>query len=257
MIKSVNSEKYLMGRYIVYFAVALLAFGIGFKFVHEADFQNAETASKAFSRADGGKLHLQLPDQSQTIANSKASDFLTDRKKSILLFQPTLDKWLNIQKMDETVEPSPETLENIQNAGLNSVEETGLIAAAQKSYKPFLIDLNGDGKNELAILSNCSRPEHCELWVFERSKEDFEIILSTYTEVENFSLRKSKKNGYFDIETTHAYTKSETSLGMAIYEFDGERYIKTECFDYIYLYRDPDGNLQKLKKPKFISLHCC
>jgi hypothetical protein len=246
-----------MRRYTFYLSVALLAFGIGFYFVYSYTLRNAEIVSESVRWLDKETVQTVSLNHTQVREKLKTKEYLPDKEKALLLFQLILNKWLSSQKLDDITEPSEEIIRKITESKIDNVDERGLLQSAQKSYKSYLIDVNGDGKDELAVLSNCSPPEYCELWIFKKTKEDFEVILSTYTEVENFSLRKSRTKRYFDIQTTHPYSKSETTLGMAIYKFDGEQYIKEECYDYQHLYKDKNGNLQKIDKPKLIPLHCC
>ncbi len=188
---------------------------------------------------------------------SSKEKFLSDKEKALFLFEQTLSNWLNGKEIETLSKPSDNIKEKVLSSNLNIVDERDLLDTLEKDYKSFLIDINGDSEKELAILCNHSPPEHHELWIFKKTKKDFKVILSTYNSVENFSLRKSKTKGHYDLETTASYPRSKTSLAMGVFEFDGEQYVKMKCFDCIYLYEDKHGKLRTLKKPKYISLHCC
>ncbi|MEZ5424946.1 MAG: hypothetical protein R2747_01660 [Pyrinomonadaceae bacterium] len=248
-----NKDSKKIRHLYFYITVGILAFGTGVWFVY----QNAPVMTDSFAFEELNEKVVIPANQKPIREQNRRKDFVSQKEKASLLFKPTLEKWLSGKSLEKTVEPTEELTEKIKDGNFNLTDEWMLINSAQKSYRPSLIDVNGDGKDELTILSNFSPPEFSELWILKRSKTDFEVILSTYAEVENFSLRKRKTEGYFDIETTFSYPGSETSLGMSIYKFDGKEYVKMECYDYIYLYRDENGDLKKLKKPRLMSLHCC
>lgn len=246
-----------MRRKVFYLVIALLAFGIGFYFVQFYIWQIIEKKNESVNWTNEEVEKFVSSNHNSIKVKTRKEEFLTKKEKALILFEPTLKKWLNGETLVNSVETSPDIIHKITDGKFNTVDENSLLLAAEKNYKPSLIDVNDNGENELAILSNCWPPEFCELWIFKKTKNDFQIILSTYTDVENFNLRKTKTNGYFVIETTHSYPKSKTSLGMKIYKFNGEEYIMEECYDYIYLYEDKNGELHKLAKPKYSPLHCC
>ena len=248
---------YSVARLLAYKIVGLLAIGIGFYFVQIYLWQAAEKKNESVNWTSEEIEQLILSNQNLIKEKSRKEKYLSEKEKALILFEPTLDKWLSGQKFDANVEPRTEITREITAGKLNFVDENYLLRAAAKNYKPSLIDVNNNGSKELAILSNCSPPEFCELWIFKKTKNDFQVILKTYTVVENFDLRKTKTRGYFDIETIYSYPGSKTSLGMNIYKFNGENYEMKECYDYIYLYEDENGELHKLAKPRFSPLHCC
>ncbi len=139
-----------MRRYIFYLSVALLAFGIGsfvvcfyiYPTLKVKNLTDEDVSNKAVNYETRVKVKL------------KAKQYLSDKDKSLLLFNTTINKWLNNQKLDETVDSSAEVIEGIYDSKLDIVDERILLQSAQKSYKPSLIDVNGDGEDELAILSN-------------------------------------------------------------------------------------------------------
>lgn len=191
---------------------------------------------------------------------------MTDKEKASFLFEPTINKWLNKEKIEETIEPSPEIIQKITKEEFLYADYSQLKQNAEAIYKPSLIDVNGDGKNELAILSNCEEGEGCQFWILKESNKDFEVILSSYQEVDNFKLQKNKTKGYFNIETFEIHPDSLISLGMEsylpalgikIYKFDGEQYYISGCFEHEFSYKGKDGKLHNLKKPKLRRVHCC
>jgi len=244
-----------MRRYTFYLSVGLLAFGIGFYFVYGLALRKSETLSESVI-----PLNIETPPMvysNQEKEKSRRQDYLSNEQRAYFLFENTINKWLSGQKITVPVEPSAETLEKIIESKLNIVDERGLLESAKKVYKPSLMDANGDGKPELTISSNCLPNLSCEFWIFKKVKDEFKVILNTPVEVENFSLRKSKTKAYFDVQTTHSYSQSETTLGMAIHKFDGEQYVLEECYEYQHLYRNKNGKMRKIEKPKLIPLHCC
>jgi hypothetical protein len=245
-----------MKRYIFYLGVSLLAFGVGISFVYfyfdkfQWHFeQPQETIEERVFQNHSS--NIQKSDEL-----SRKTEFLTNKEKAFLLFESIINKWLKGQKIESLIEPSPELVQRIKESRFIYADEQGLLQNAEKNYQPTFIDVNSDGKNELAILSNCSEGD-CQLWILKQTKRDFEVILSSYQEVANFNLQKSKRKGYFNIRTTQFYRNSKTSLGMRIYKFDGKEYYISDCFEYEFRYKDKNGNFHKLKKPKIYPLHCC
>lgn len=244
-----------MFRIILYIFIALLAFSIGSYFVYLYVQQNVGIDS--ISEKVEQRPLLDKTVKRPAAKQPRKKEYISDKEKALLLFEPTLKHWLKEQKVNPLTKHSDKTKEKILASNLNVIDERDLLNTIKKDFKSFLIDVNGDSEKELAILCNYSPPEHYELWIFKKTEKDFEVILSTYNDVEEFRLQKSKTKGFFDLETTASYPRSKTSLGMDIFEFDGEQYVKMKCYDYIYLYEDKNGDLQKLKKPKYVSLHCC
>jgi hypothetical protein len=260
-LKSASRRNKIMHRYVLYFVVGLLAFGIGSGGFYLYFYQVGKTDDKSTVRTeeDKRKAVLQFVNTEQMFKFNTVpeKDFLTNKEKASILFEPTINKWLNQEKINDAVEPATEIIEKIKEGKYSRVDESELTGTAQISYKPSLIDVNGDGKDELAVLANCLDEASCELWILQRTAKDFKVILSTYNDVGQFKLQKNKTKGYFNIETTRSYRANELFLQMNVLKFGDGEYYGADCFDYEYRYKDKNGKLQNLKKPKLHRLHCC
>ena len=241
-----------MRRYAFYFAAALSAFATGVFFVYLFFLPDdkvrldlvAEPTHKAYS------LHHETGIES----------LISDKEMALLLFEPTLKKWIGQEKIAELVEPSSEIAERIAMMRLHQYEAPLLTQMAMKSYKPSLLDFNDDGKKELSIRINCEEPDGCELWIFREVEDDFEVVLRLREKFENFKLMKEKSTGFFDIETSYKYPdepESEAVKRVDSYKFDGQRYRHRECWEYISRRRDKKGNLINLSKPILMRLDDC
>lgn len=128
-----------------------------------------------------------------------------------------------------------------------------------KSYKPSLLELNGDGKPELAIMVNCAKSKSCELWIFREVKNDFTVVLRTSWELEMFEIKRTKTKGFFDIQTSYDshYPESEELKSMDDYKFDGKEYKFSGCSALVNVYYDKNGQLHHLKKPRLEHYDDC
>lgn len=185
---------------------------------------------------------------------------ISDKEKALLLFEPTLKKWIGKEKIAELVEPSPEIAERIAVTRLHQYEAPYLTHVAKKSYKPLLLDLNRDGHNELSISIDCDETKVCELWIFREVESDFEVVFREREKFEKFELTKDTSKGFFDIQTSYypyEEPEYETFIRRDSYEFDGQKYRHHDCYEYENRYRDKKGRLRDLKKPKIIRLDVC
>jgi hypothetical protein len=248
-----------MRRYTFYLSVALLAFGIGslvvFKFYWNSA---AEIAIQTEPTQDF--VAVSVPNEISLHQETGIESLISDKEKALLLFEPTLKKWLEKENVAGTVEPSPEILERIMTTKLHRYEAPYLTGTARKSYKPSLLDLNNDGLKELSILIGCGENDGCELWVFRKVERDFEVILWTREEFEKFELTKNKSKGFSDIQTSYRPTEPESEVLISFdnYKFNGQEYKLSGCSLYINRYRDKKGELRYLKKPFLQHLgDCC
>jgi hypothetical protein len=231
-----------MRRYTFYFAVALLAFGIG-----------SYVAMKSHQRISEKTLSPESKETQEKKTQqdiSQKDDFPTDEQFEewkMNSFKPVLEKWLKNQRIEEYI-----NLERNDEWAANSEHDA----------RTKLIDVNAGGKNELALQTGCAAVGNCEFWLFEKTKNSYKIILSINM-VQQFKLKRNKSNGYFDLETkAHG---SATSGGIAIYKFAGNEYKINKCFGYEYeplrkkggetLYTK-DGQLILKDKPTLTPASC-
>jgi hypothetical protein len=248
-----------MRRYVFYLLVALLAFGIGIFFLYLFFPQNSATESGIQAMPTQGFVAVSVSNEPPLHQQTGIESLISDKEKAMLLFEPTLKKWLQKENIVGTIEPSPEIIERISAMKLHRYEVPYLTRMAQKSYKPSLLDLNSDGLSELSILINCDEPNGCELWLFRKAERDFEVILRTTEIFEKFELKKNKSKGFSDVETSYRLTEpdSEALISFDSYKFDGQEYRHRGCSLYVNRYRDKQGKLRNLKKPIIRQLDDC
>ena len=131
-------------------------------------------------------------------------------------FQPVIVRWLGGEHLPRFVE-----LDRKDPYAANSDH-----AAIVK-----LLDVNGDGNEELAMQSGCAVVGNCAFWLFQKTANGCKELLVAEM-VQRYKLRKNRTNGYFDLETrVHS---SVTDGGLAIYRFNGSEYKISQCFGYEY-----------------------
>ncbi len=231
---------------------ALLAFAIGSFVVYEFCWKTAEQSVIAqttkVNKSDINekpRTSIQEPSQIEELNDKAAFEVL----------QPTIKKWLRGEKIkNELTHVSDESIKKISGKSKAELSEDETKWFDAFRFEPTLIDVDSDGKNELAIRNNCAMVGNCQFWLFKKKGNDYQLILKTLEgAVQTFKLKSSKTKGYFDIETKNH--GDAWSGGIEIYKFDGEKYKVAECFDYNYSYLK-NGKLYELKNPKITITSC-
>lgn len=166
--------------------------------------------------------------------NSKSQDFINNKSEEEIAFdilRPTINKWLRGNKIKSEVQGDSDF-----------------------SFHPFLIDVNADGKKELAIKNGCAPVGNCQLWLFKKRGNKYEIILKSLpAAVQTFKFKTTKTKDYFDLETKdHG---DAWSGEIDIYKFNGKEYKLSRCSRYNYSYLE-NGKLYELKKPRITPIKC-
>lgn len=240
-----------MCRFIIYPAVAFSAFATGMFFAYLL-FQPVESQDRTrINLTEAVYLEPSSVDNSSLNQQTGIESLISDKQKASMLFEPTLKSWLETGNVPRVVAPSNEIIKRIVATRLHRYQAPYLVAMANKSYRPSVLDLNGDGKSELAIMLNCNAPIGCELWIFREVKDDFEVILRTTSQLEKFKIRKTRSKRFFDIQTSYYLNDpaSEMLKRMDEYKFDGHTYTLRGCSGLVNQYRDSNGDLHKLKRP--------
>ncbi len=131
-------------------------------------------------------------------------------------FRPVINKWLKGEHLPQYVK-----LDRKDSFAGNSEREASV----------ELLDVDGDGKKELAMQTGCATVGNCGFWLFQKTPDGYRQLLVADM-VQQFKLRKTRTNKYFDMETREH--GSATSGGIAIYKYDGTEYKIVECFGYEY-----------------------
>lgn len=182
-----------MRRKLFYFSVAIMAFVTGICFLYLFSFRTSVTDIAVQTEPTQDLAAVSVLSKPSLHQETGIESLISDKEKALLLFEPTLKKWLRKENIPEIIEPSPEILQRIEATKLYRYEAPYLTRMAQKSYKPSLIDLNDDRSPELSILIDCGEPNGCELWIFREIAGDFEIILRTSWELEQFKITKKDR----------------------------------------------------------------
>ncbi|MGH9946207.1 MAG: hypothetical protein ACRD6X_03315 [Pyrinomonadaceae bacterium] len=131
-------------------------------------------------------------------------------------FRPVINKWLKGEHVPQYVE-----LDRKDEYASNS----------ERGARLELIDVNRDGRNELAMQTACATVGNCVFLLFQQTTGGYRQLLAADM-VQRFKLRRARSNKYFDLETSsHG---SATEGGIAIYKYDGTEYKIAECFGYEY-----------------------
>ncbi len=243
-----------MRRRAFYFVVALLAFGIGSFVVFNLYFKHAEQSVIA-QTTETNKLENKEQISTSIQENSQDEESNDEEKAAFEVLKPTIKKWLRGEKIkNEFTDASNESIKEILGKDKSELSEDEATWFSYFRFEPTLIDVDGDGKNELAIRNYCAPVGNCQFWIFKKKGNDYETILPAKdNSVQIFRLKRSKTNGFFDLETkSHG---DAWSGGMDIYKFDSKEYKLSECYGYNYSYLK-DGKLYELKKAKITARKC-
>jgi hypothetical protein len=245
-----------MRRYTFYLSVALFAFGIGSFVVFNFYLKRFEQTVNIQTR-EINKLEIKEQTPTSTQETPEDNEINYEEKAAFDVLRPTIKKWLRGEKVkSERNDITFELIKEVTGKSESELNETEKHFWQDLGFEftPYLIDVNGDGKNELAIRNSCAPVGNCKFWLFRKSGNGYETILETsYGAVQTFKLKSSKTKGYFDLETKdHG---SSTSGGIEIYKFNGNNYKVNQCYDYNYSYLK-DDKVYKLKKPKITLSKC-
>lgn len=202
-----------------YITVALLTFGIGsftaFKLFSHTEKQSLVQSTNEVRPEISIPAKISLPQTGNVVLNEV--DGCNDWNGETI-YQPIIRKWLR-----------GEALKNVPYCSRNGKEAKIYNAL---NVTPTLIDLNNDGKSELALQSGCSPTGNCSVEIYERTAKGNREIFSAVHGVQVFGLNKSSNKGYYDIWTTAR--GSWNSGDLVVYRFDGKNYKPQKCFEYLY-----------------------
>ena len=234
-----------MRRKLFYLSVALLAFGIGLFSAFEFYFESYEID---VFEVENQNAHLIREDPLENEPNF-------EEQSAFAVLKPTIEKWLRNKKTNSGFnEVSDESIKEIIGKSRSELSEDETRFFSYFRFEPSLIDVDGDGKNELAVRNYCAPVGNCQFWIFKKNGESYEVLLQTNNnDVQTYKLENTKSKGYFDIKTTEH--GDAFSGGIKVYKFDGEYYKVSECSNYNYSYLK-NGKLYTLQKPKITPHEC-
>lgn len=189
----------------------------------------------------------------QTVTKDTESNY--EDEVSFDVLKPTIKKWLRGEKIRNTfTDASNESIRKLLGKDKSQLTYDDAAWFSNFRYEPTLIDLNNDGKTELAIRNNCAAVGNCQFWIFRRTKKGYETTLKTLPgSVQTFKVKSSASHGYFDLETTDHF--DAYSGGIAVYRFSGKEYKIGTCFTYNYAYLK-NGKLYTWKNARIIRVKC-
>jgi len=108
------------------------------------------------------------------------------------------------------------------------------------------VDLDSDGREELAIQSNCAPVGNCALEIYKKTGRHYRKILATDM-VQTIKVLPVGHGKYNDLKLgTH---DSAVDTYYRIFVYSGTRYKQLRCWLESYSYIDKNGNVHELKKP--------
>lgn len=108
-----------MRRYAFYLTVSFLAFSIGWFFVYLFMFPNVEIGNEETLPATEN-FSASVPSYENPLHQESGIDSLiSDKQKALLLFGPTIRKWIQKEKIPDQVEPSTDIIKNIAKTRLH------------------------------------------------------------------------------------------------------------------------------------------
>lgn len=244
----------IMRRYLLYLSIAVMAFSFGvltvFYFYVNTEIQSAEV------RVSEAKENSEMKSVINTAQNQISKGELNDEEQTAFdVLKPTIKRWLRGGKIkNEFTEASNESIKDILGKDKSQLSDEETIWFSYFRFKPTLIDVNGDGKEELAIRNYCAPVGNCQFWLFKKNVSGYKTILKIPDgAVQSFKLKRSKTNGYFDLETrSHG---DAWSGGVILYKFNGKEYTVRGCSTYSYSHLR-EGKLIELKKPQIRQVKC-
>lgn len=241
-----------MRRFAFYFSTFLLTFSISV-------FAFCAIAAVSFSSPKIQEVHITSDEVIPMSLPEITVEIDEEANGAFKVLQPTIQKWLKGERIEsgEWVTVDLKLIEHItgKDASELTEEELKFWTLSHFDFEPTLIDVNGDGKKELAIRNLCAAVGNCNFQIFQKHGDGYRNLLdSTNRGAQRFKLRKTRSGGYFDLETMiHAdYASGE----MYVYRFRGDKYELRDCMNYSYLARDKDWNQYQVKEPILRKWKC-
>jgi len=138
--------------------------------------------------------------------------------------QPILRRWLRGAEND------------VPYCSRTGAKATGF---SYSNVTPHLEDLNGDGKDELALRYMCSPTGNCSMRIYRRNGKFYKLIFADRQSVQWF-VKQKKRNKNFSNLRTHMHG-SCCDGSFVDYRFNGRRYRPVACGNYSYWKNDGSG----------------
>jgi len=229
-----------MRRFAFYIVVALLTFGLGSLIASRFFWQKEEQIVVHDIQESKQEISIQTQIPLPQKNNFPNEDNKCERWGEVD-YQPIIKKWI--------------LGENLKNVPYCSKTGKEAKEFSWINVTPTLTDLNSDGKNELALQSDCSPTGNCNMEIFERTGKGYRNIFRAVHDVQDFSLNKSSNKGYYDI---HARMHGGWNDGdMIVYRYNGKKYNPLKCFEYLYEeYKDENGEIKVENELTLTPIKC-
>jgi hypothetical protein len=218
-----------MRRYVLYFAVALLAFSVG-SFV-AIEFR--QTPNEKIAVIEQNEMRTENDAKNNTgigfgtgyaIRRLNEPAYVRELHKPTCKNRKLLPVWNELRKDEEFRELEKDFYMNADCSKMLDVEK---------------MDLNGDGQNEFILWGNngnlCGATGSCSLWIYEKENGKYKLLLRSggyNAETKWFEIKNRKTKGYRNLLIKGHYSASETT--HSLYKFNGNRYVENKCWFEIY-----------------------
>ncbi len=213
-----------MRRYLIYFAVALLAFGIGSLVVIKIHWTTKEPITlkeKTISTETQKEKNVGRGFGSgSAIRKLNEPEYIPKLHKPTCRDKKIIPVWKELKK-DKYFQ------ERTENFYMN--------ADCSEMFDIEKVDLNDDGQKEFIFWGNngnlCGATGNCDVWIYEKKKSVYKKLLQSnaYNDGTNkwFELSKNKKNKYRNFVLKGHASGYETTVRF--YEFNGKTYQESKC----------------------------
>jgi hypothetical protein len=231
-----------MRYFTFYILIALLTFGIGsfvaFKFIWQKERQTIVQNIQEPSQEINVQIQNSLPQKNEVFFDK---DDECKEWSDEVDYQPIIKKWLR-----------GENFNNVPHCAKTGKEAK---SSNPSNVTPTLIDLNGDGRNELALQTGCSPTGNCDMEIFERTGKGYRNVLKSVHDVHVFGLNKSSNKKYRDVWATMHGGWNDGD--MVVYRYNGKKYKAIKCFEYFYEeIKDKNGETKAIDKPTLTPTKC-
>lgn len=223
-----------MRRFALYILTSILTCAIGFG-VANIFFQTSDLQVD-IDRPQS----LELTVQNEEVVKQKTYVFPDDNCggwTDDVNYRPIIRKWISGAKLKDV----PYCAETV-------IEATGFNPS---TVHPMEIDVNGDGRNELALKSLCSATGNCAMLIYERVGKRARRIFTEVHGVQMYGIEGQRHFGYFDVWTKmHG---SWNSGDRIVYRYNGRQYKPHACSYYEY---EIDSNDKPADRPTLTPVPC-
>ena len=232
-----------MRRYILYIAVALLAFGIGsfvvFKFYWITE-EKPNIAEEQKSIAE-----IQIEKHFGTGFGIGSSE----RRLNEPIYIPKLHK---ATCSDKKLLPIWNELKKDKDFR-EAAKDFYMQADCTEMLDVQKIDLNDDGQKEIVLWGQngnlCGATGNCTLWIYENKNGKYKLLLRAgayNAETRWFEVKKAKSGGYRNLLLKTHFSGYETTY--AFYKYNNNKYVKGKCLIYSYFISEDEPSVMTCKE---------